>query len=110
MPDPRWSDQAALVRFGLAAVVACAALTAAAAWLGWWAVGGGYYGLFPALLLSGGVAGTLYLVLRGVFITTNAGSIRQGKKALHEAERDGHPIQVVRARARLSVARWQRRQ
>ena len=95
---------------GLVTVAVSAALTAGAGWLGWWATGGGYAGLFPGLLLGGFVAlVTFGLYVPFAFTMADAGSIRQAKKALHEAERDGRLLAALRARARLRVARWQRR-
>ena len=94
---------------GVVTVAVSAVLTAGAAWLGWWATGGGYVGLFPGLLL-GGLAAIVTFGLYVPFALTmaDAGSIRQAKKALHEAERDRHVVAALRARARLRVARWQR--
>ena len=43
------------------------------------------------------------------FTIADAESIRQAKRALHEAERDGRSVATLRARARLRVARWQKR-
>ena len=98
------------VLLGVVTLLASAALTTGAAWLGWWASGGGYGGLFPAVLL-GGFAGyvTFGMYVPAVFSIADAGSIRQAKKALHEAKREGRPIAATRARTRLRVARWQRR-
>lgn len=95
---------------GVITVALSAALTAGATWLGWWATGGGYAGLFPASLLGGWVAFVTFgLYVPFAFTMADAGSIRQAKKALHEAERERRVVAALRARARLRVARWQRR-
>lgn len=95
---------------GVITVAVSAALTAGSVWLGWWATGGGYAGLFPGFLLGGFVAMVTFgLYVPFAFIMADAGSIRQAKQALHEAERDGRVVAALRARARLRVARWQRR-
>lgn len=62
-------------------------------------------------MFLGGLAAavTFGMYVPFAFTVADAGSIRQGKKALREAERDGRPLAATRARARLRVARWQRR-
>ena len=98
------------VLLGVATVLVSAVLTAGAGWLGWWASGGGYAGLFPGMLLGGFAAWVAFgMYVPFAFIMADAGSIRQAKKALHEAERNGRFVAAFRARARLRVARWQRR-
>ncbi len=95
---------------GIITAVVSAALTAGAGWLGWWASGGGYGGLFPAVLLGGFVGlVTFGLYVPVAFTIADAGSIRQAKRTLLEAERDGRSVATLRARARLRLARWQKR-
>lgn len=95
---------------GVLMLAASGALTLGAALLGWWASGGGLQGVFPALVLGGFVAFVMFgLYVPFAFTMADAGSVRQAKKALHEAERDGRRLAAARARARLRVARWQRR-
>ncbi len=91
---------------GLLTTAVSAVLTGAAAWLGWWATGGGVVGLFPALLLGGFAAAVTFgLYVPFAFTVADAGSIREAKKALREAQRDGRPLSALRARARLRIAR-----
>lgn len=114
MPIPRLAAAARhsliSVLLGVATFLVSSVLTAGAGWLGWWASGGGYAGLFPGMLLGGFAAWVGFgMYVPSAFIVADAGSIRQAKKALHEAERNGRFVAALRARARLRVARWQRR-
>src|SRR3712207_6380088 len=87
-----------------------AVATAAAVRLGWWAHEDDSVGMFPGLLL-GGLAAYVGFRLWVPFAMSGAdvGSIRQAKKALREAQRCGGRMAVLHARARLRLARWQRR-
>ena len=98
------------VLLGLVTVGVSALLTGAAAWLGWWASGGGLPGVVPGLLLGGlAAAVTFGLYVPFAFSVADAGSIRSAERALREAQREGRPLSALRARARLHVVRWQRR-
>lgn len=101
---------AVAVLFGVVMVAVSTTLTLGAAWLGWWAGGQDALALIPAAGLGGFVALVMFgLYVPFAFTLADAGSIRQAKKALHDAEREGRRIAAARARARLRVARWQKR-
>ena len=90
-------------------LVLSAVLTVGAVWLGWWSTGGGVLGLLPGLML-GYLVGllTFGMLVPFAVISADAGSMRQAKKALRVAEREGSSAAVLRARARLKFARWKR--
>lgn len=94
---------------GVITIVVSAVLTAGASWLGWWASGGGYTGLLPAAMLGGFAGWSCSAYVPFAFSIADAGSIRKAKRALQEAEAQGRVVAAMRARARLRVARWQKR-
>ena len=74
--------------------------------LGFWA-GDGWV---PALLLGGFSAYVMYgHVVPAAWRLSDPGSVRQGKRALRQAQQDGKPLAILLARGRLALTRWQRR-
>ncbi|WP_091372372.1 hypothetical protein [Geodermatophilus sp. DSM 45219] len=74
--------------------------------LGFWA-GDGW---IPALLLGGFCAYVMYgHVVPAAWHLSDSGSVRQGKRALRQAQQDGNPLAILLARGRLALSRWQRR-
>ncbi len=78
-----------------------------ATFLGWWATDGSW---FQAVLLGSFTA----LVAFGLMVPlalawSDAGSIRQAKRSLRIAEKDGLFLAAAHARLRLRVLRWQRK-
>lgn len=91
---------------GITVTLLATAWVVGATALGHWA-GDGWV---SALLLGGFAAYVMYgHVVPAAWLSSDPGSIRQAKGALRQAQRDGKPLSALRARWRLTLARWQRR-
>lgn len=65
---------------------------------------------FGGILLTAFVAWVVARqLLPMIWLLTDAGSIRQAKKAVQQARAANRPYATLAARARLALVRWQRR-
>jgi hypothetical protein len=79
-------------------------------WLAWWATGGGIWGLVGSLLL---LPLALLLAHRmwlfAFLLLWDGGSVRQAKRRLQEAEREGRAMAALKERVVILLLRHRRR-